>query len=727
MSIQKHKSLYLAANDPHAFGYAKVACVAPRLKVADTGYNAGEIVKAMKEAGAAKVDVLLTPELSLTGYTCGDLFHHAALLDGALQGLETIRVASQTLFDGIVFVGMPLVVDDRLFNCAVAVGRGLVLGVVPKTYLPNYKEFYEQRWYASEGTTSQSYVVINDEEVPFGGDLIFASKSGPALKIAVDVCEDLWAVIPPSNFAALAGANLIVNLSASNELVGKAEYRRDLVVGQSARLIAAYAYVSSGVDESTTDVVFGGHSLIAENGSLLKEGKRFERDSALIISDIDVSRIQTERLVSSTFGESQRRHGGRTKYRSVVFAGVDKRVGQPLDRYIEAHPFVPKNKQTLDARCEEIFAIQVNGLARRLHKIGTNKVTIGVSGGLDSTLALLVACRAFDLLGLPRSGILGYTLPGFGTTSRTKTNALDLMQELGITSHEVDIRPMCLAQMLQEGHKPFGMDLAALAAETRADYEAEVRAGVKASKDIVGAEQRLLSRFNQELIDLQVKVKELKDLHFENVQARARTKILMDNGFTVGTGDVSELAIGWCTYNGDHMSMYGVNSSVPKTLVKFLVSWASNTQFDGKTRGTLKDIVATEISPELLPTDKDGKIVQKTESVVGPYELVDFFLYHMIRNGFRPEKVLFLARHAKFDEAYDDATLEKWLRLFITRFFNSQFKRSCLPDGPKVGSVSLSPRGDWRMPTDAEGTLWLAWVEHSSQKAGSSQKQTAAN
>jgi len=695
-----------------ALGFVRVATVAPRLKVADCQFNAGEIVNAMRKAQARNVEVLVTPELSITGYTCADLFHQTTLLDGAKEALRVILDESHN-FDGILFVGLPLALDDKLFNCAVAIRAGIVLGVVPKSYLPNYKEFYEQRWFAVAEVAHSREIEVLGRTVPFGNDLLFASDSVEGLSIAVDVCEDLWAVIPPSSLAALSGATLIVNLSASNELVGKSEYRRDLVVGQSGRLIAGYAYVSSGVDESTTDVVFGGHAMIALDGTLVQEGKRFLREAVLTVADLDIERLRIARISNTSFSESQRKFAKLFPYRKRSFrlSPLAKHAGEVgLLAYVDGQPFVPKDGATLRNRCEDIFNIQVAGLAKRLEKLGSPSVTIGVSGGLDSTLALLVTVKAYDLLGMDRKKIKGYTLPGFGTTSRTKNNAHALMRELGITAQEVDIREMCLAQMIAEGHKPFGIDLVALNDEVQTEYLALVRA-TAAGAPATSPLQMLVKKFTDRLIAMQATGTELKDLHFENVQARARTKILMDNGFTIGTGDLSELAIGWCTYNGDHMSMYGVNSSIPKTLVKLLVHWAADNQFDGETRATLLDIFNTEISPELLPTDKDGKVVQKTESVVGPYELTDFFLYHMLRNGSRPEKILALAEHATFSTKYSTAQLRKWLRLFITRFFNAQFKRSCLPDGTKVGSISLSPRGDWRMPSDAEASLWLTWAE----------------
>lgn len=710
-----------------ALGFVRVATVSPRLKVADCKFNAEQIVLAMKQAQADNVEVLVTPELSLTGYTCSDLFHQTTLIDGALAALRVVQAESKH-FDGIIFVGTPLAVDDKLYNCAVAIFRGSILGVVPKSYLPNYKEFYEQRWFACAEVAQSKEIALFNTPVPFGNDLLFTTDSVAGLAIAVDVCEDLWAVIPPSSLAALSGATLIVNLSASNELVGKSEYRRDLVVGQSGRLIAGYAYVSSGVDESTTDVVFGGHAMIALDGSLLQESKRFAREAVLTVADLDIERVRMARIVNSSFSESQRKFAKGNPFRKVPFFGFGhdnaaSKVG--LKAYIDGQPFVPKDGAMLRARCEDIFNIQVAGLAKRLEKLGRTSVTIGVSGGLDSTLALLVTVKAYDLLGIDRNKIRGYTLPGFGTTSRTKNNAHALMRQLGITALEVDIREMCLAQMRTEGHKPFGIDLAELNDEVQAEYLAAVRA-TEAGASLEDPLKLSVKRFTEKLIALQVGGTELKDLHFENVQARARTKILMDNGFTIGTGDLSELAIGWCTYNGDHMSMYGVNSSVPKTLVKLLVRWAAENQFEGEARATLTDIFNTEISPELLPTDKDGKVVQKTESVVGPYELTDFFLYHMLRNGSRPEKILALAKHASFSEKYSDAQLHKWLRLFIGRFFNAQFKRSCLPDGPKVGSISLSPRGDWRMPSDAEATLWLQWAQNLEVESAPAAGETGA-
>jgi len=673
-------------------GFLKVGSAVPKLSVGNPAFNAAETVLLMALAEARGIKVLVFPELGLTGYTCADLFQQKALLQGSLDALRQVRDASRQ-FSGIVFVGMPLSVDNKLFNCAVAVSRGAVLGIVPKTFLPNYKEFYEKRWFvASTALGETNYVRLFDEVVPIGVDLLFTASDLPELVIGAEICEDAWAPITPGHLAALNNALVVVNLSASNELVGKMAYRRELVSSRASHNICAYIYTSSGVHESTTDVVFSGHSMICENGSFLAENQRFERESLLLSADIDLERLSQERLTNPTFADCQTQFASMRNFRQVAFQVGEVSRPEKLQRFVDAHPFVPKDKATLDLRCNEIFNIQTAALAKRLDRMRQRsgkapRVTIGVSGGLDSTLALIAAVRTFDMLGMPRSNIHGYTMPGYGTTARTKGNAHALMQHLGITPHEVDIRKACLAQMQEEGHKPFGIDLDGLDVES---FTAK----------LVAAQDNAVATGT-----------ELKDLYFENVQARMRTKILMDNGFVIGTGDVSELAKGWCTYNGDHMSMYNVNCSVPKTLVKFLVHWAALKVFDGDTRVTLVDIVETEISPELLPAGKDGKIAQKTEEKVGPYELVDFFLYYMVRFGMTPEKMLYLARHAQFNQVYSEADLLKWLRDFLVRFFDNQFKRSCVPDGPKVGSISLSPRGDWRMPSDADGDIWLSFVD----------------
>ena len=670
------------------YGFVRVAAASPRLRVADCVFNAEHILKMMADAEQQGVAVLVFPELSLTGYTCADLFHHLPLQRGAIDALLQVAKEGAGVFTGVAAVGLPLVVDDQVFNCAAILHRGRILGIVPKSFLPNYKEFYEARWFAPAATARSKYVVLGGEEVSFGTDLLFDARDVPGLMLGVEICEDLWVPIPPSSWQAVAGATVLLNLSASNEVIGKAAYRHQLVVNQSGRCMAGYVYSSCGVWESTTDVVFGGHCLLAENGSLLKESERLQRQESLIAGDVDLDRLMIDRIRTNSFGEASLYLGANRTYRRIGFTldGLTERPPRDgLLRAVEAHPFVPRASAELNDRCREIFRTQVMGLTKRLEHTGLPRpgtpVVIGVSGGLDSTLALLVACKTFDEMQLSRKGILGITLPGFGTTVQTRTNAEALMDHLGITARKVDIRPICLAQMKEMAHRPFGIDLADLDAE----------------------------QLMQQLIHLPAEKRE--DLVFENVQARMRTTILMASGFVIGTGDVSELALGWCTYNGDHMSMYNPNTSIPKTLVKFLVHWAAMNEFEGAARATLVDIVGTKISPELLPTGKDGEIVQATEDVVGPYELHDFFLFHILRYGASPEKVLYLARAAGFEKVYTPAVIRKWLQVFVRRFFNNQFKRSCLPDGPKVGSISLSPRGDWRMPSDAHATLWLRWLE----------------
>jgi NAD+ synthase (glutamine-hydrolysing) len=663
-------------------GFVRLAAAVPQVRVADTTFNAKQVIELLQRAQDQDVQLLVYPELCLTGYTCGDLFHQPTLLEGARDALAAVVEACATLFAGVAIVGLPMRIDDRLFNCAAVLHGGELLGLVPKSYLPNYKEFYEARWFAPAAAAVGHEVFWDGELVPFGTDLLFADEDMEGLVIGVEVCEDLWVPIPPSCHQALAGATVLVNLSASNETIGKAGYRRQLVLNQSGRCLAGYIYTSCGVWESTTDVVFGGHCLIAENGVLLAENERFRRDETLLAADVDLERLRVERLHTNSFAENARHQGERRAWVSVDFA-LERGQEAPakLLRDIEAHPFVPRGRDQLTERCQEIFQTQVAGLAKRLDHIGKPVVTIGVSGGLDSTLALLVTCKTFALLGMRQSGILGYTMPGFGTTSRTKGNAVALMKQLGVTAREVDIRPLCLEEMRALGHMPFEIPLKDLTVET---LTAKLHHVAPASRH---------------------------DLIFENVQARMRTSILMNAGFVIGTGDVSEAALGWSTYNGDHMSMYNPNASIPKTLVKFLVRWAAESEFDGETRRILLDIVATEISPELLPIAADGAPVQATEGVIGPYELHDFFLFHFLRYGAPPEKILYLAGQAKFERVYTAEEIRHWLRVFVKRFFANQFKRSCVPDGPKVGSISLSPRGDWRMPSDAMATLWLAWAD----------------
>jgi NAD+ synthase (glutamine-hydrolysing) len=668
-------------------GFVRVAAATPELRVADCAFNASRIVAQLRQAQAERVAVLVFPELCLTGYTCADLFQQPALLQGALDGFATVVQATASDFAGVAVVGLPLALEDRIFNCAAVLHRGVVLGVVPKSFLPNYKEFYERRWFAPADVARSTSILLLGQDAPFGTDLLFQAADADALTLGVEICEDLWVPIPPSCAQAVAGATLLVNLSASNEVIGKAAYRRQLVVNQSGRCLAAYVYAACGVWESTTDVVFGGHGMVAENGTLLAEARRFQRAPQLTIADVDLERLRIDRLRTNSFGEGPHEGGARDAFRIQSFTlsnGDETSFAPPLRRFIDGHPFVPSGQEELRERCEEIFNTQVAGLAKRLESIGKPAVAIGVSGGLDSTLALLVACKTFDLLDVPRTRIQALTMPGFGTTSRTRDNARALMRQLGVSAREIDIRALCLAEMRALGHRPFGLSLDGV--------------GV----DDLSERLRVLPPENRH------------DLTFENVQARMRTSLLMNTGFVIGTGDVSELALGWCTYNADHMSMYNPNSSIPKTLVKFLVEWAARNEFEGEVRATLLDVVDTLISPELLPPDQEGKIVQATEGSLGPYEVHDFFLYHFLRYGAPPEKLLFLARQASFARAYTAEELRRWLVIFLRRFFASQFKRSCLPDGPKVGSVSLSPRGDWRMPSDAACALWLARAENAS-------------
>jgi len=663
----------------HSLGLVRVAAAVPMLRLADVSSNLNCHLRLLRRAEAMDVDVVVFPELSLTGYTCHDLFHQQALQHSAKSALEQLAHESAALFQGIAIVGVPLVVDDQLFNCAAVIHRGRVLGVVPKTYLPNYKEFYDARYFAPAKNGHSASIEIGGQDVVFGTDSLFEAKNLPSLVLGVEICEDLWTPVPPSSLQSLHGATLIVNLSASPETIGKAPYRRNLVAQQSARCFAGYVYAGSGIGESTTDLVFGGHCMIAENGSILAESDRFQREPTLLATEIDLDRIRFERVLTGTFAAGRAQLASDPWFRRIGFTLPDRPRPLKLLRGVDAHPFRPRSNDQLRERCEEIFHIQVTGLSRRLEHVKSSHVAIGVSGGLDSTLALLVVAKTMDVLGRPRSDIRGLTMPGFGTTSRTLKNAHKLMQELGTSMREIDIRPLCFEEMKQLQHSPFSINLDGLT----------------------------LEGFEQRLRELPADAKK-NDLVFENVQARARTNLLMNTGFVIGTGDLSELALGWCTYNADHISMYNPNVSVPKTLVKFLVDWAARNQFDGNVRQTLLDVVDTKISPELLPTSGDDQIVQATESIVGPYELHDFFLFHFLRYGTPPSKILFLAELADFDGKYPHDEIKHWLVLFLKRFFANQFKRSCLPDGPKVGSVSLSPRGDWRMPSDAVVTGWLS-------------------
>jgi NAD+ synthase (glutamine-hydrolysing) len=662
-------------------GFLRVGAAVPSLRVADCAYNTERILGLMSRAEQQGVSVLVFPELCVTAYTCGDLFHQSELQRAAVGALDHLAHAGKDAFSGLALVGLPLAVDDQLFNCAVALHRGRILGVVSKSFIPNYKEFYERRWFAAAATARSRTIVLGGQEVGFGTHQLFDATDVEGLLVGVEICEDLWVPVPPSSFQALRGATVLVNLSASNEIIGKAPYRRQLVVNQSGRCMAAYIYASSGVWESTTDVVFGGHCLVAENGVVLAESQRFARDETLLVADVDLQRLRSERILTNSFGDAQLCLGVERDFRRVPFTLGTATPPRPLARPVDAHPFVPSGQEQLSQRCQDIFNTQVAGLAKRLDHIGKPAPTIGISGGLDSTLALLVACKTLDLLAVPRARLRAFTMPGFGTTSRTRTNALALMQHLGVTAAEVDIRGLCLEEMRALKHRPFGIPLDGLTVD-----------GLTTELQRLPPDRR-------------------QDLTFENVQARMRTSILMNSGFVIGTGDLSELALGWCTYNGDHISMYNPNVSIPKTLVKFLVRWAANNEFEGEARRVLLDIVATRISPELLPCAADGHGAQATEEAIGPYELHDFFLFHFLRYGAPPEKILYLAEFARFDHAFSQAEIRAWLRVFVRRFFGNQFKRSCLPDGPKVGTVSLSPRGDWRMPSDAEAAAWLAWSE----------------
>lgn len=637
------------------YGFIKVAAAVPHVQVADCFYNIEKIEGLMRQASEKGVQIIAFPELSVTGYTCLDLFAQQTLLDGAEAAL--LRLLNDTAdLDILTIVGVPLRTENRLINAAVVFQKGVIRGVVPKTYLPNYKEFQEQRWFTSATELRESTISIGEEESPMGSHLLFRSGR---LTAGIEICEDLWVPVPPSSLLAMEGANIIFNLSASNELIGKHAYLRSLICQQSARCMAGYVYASSGFGESSTDLVFAGNGIIAENGNLLAESPRFTMEEQLVISEIDLDTLQNDRQVNTSFMYGA---PGLLKKETQT---IDFQLPHPdrcyLTRPVDPHPFTPSG-DALKERCEEIFQIQVAGLAKRIVHAHARTAIIGISGGLDSTLALLVTAMTFDALKMPREQIIGITMPGFGTTDRTYTNACDLIRSLGVTLKEISIKEACLQHFRDIDHDP-----------------------------------------------------SVHDVTYENSQARERTQLLMDianreNGLVIGTGDLSELALGWATYNGDHMSMYGVNGSIPKTLVKYLVEWIADNKVDESSRLTLLDIVDTPISPELIPADENGNIKQKTEDLVGPYELHDFFLYHFLRFGSHPSKIYFLAQKA-FSGLYDNATIKKWLYIFFRRFFQQQFKRSCLPDGPKVGSVSLSPRGDWRMPSDAVSRLWLEEIE----------------
>ena len=627
-------------------GFVKVASAIPLVRVADCQYNVEQIESLVIQAEGKGTEIICLPELSLTGYSCSDLFGQQLLLDEAEMALIHLMNTTRSL-NIISIIGLPVPYRGALLNCAAVVQRGKILGLVPKTYLPNYKEFYEKRWFQSGSDVPEGTVLICGQQVSISTNLLFST---PSCLFGVELCEDLWAPVPPSSRLTLQGADIIFNLSADSDAVGKYNYLQNLVAQQSARTICGYVYSACGFGESTQDVVFSGKGLIYENGTLLAEAKRHQFTPQMLEAEIDVERLRSERRMNTTFSTCAKQWSMANGQWSII--DTERVPARPfsLTRIIDSHPFVPVGAR-LDERCQEIFDIQTEGLAKRIQHTGAETVVVGISGGLDSTLALLVCVSTFDRLGMNRRGLVGIT-------DRTYTNAVNLMKLLGITIREISIKEACLQHFSDLGHD--------------ADKH---------------------------------------DATYENSQARERTQILMDaanqmNGFVVGTGDLSELALGWATYNGDHMSMYGVNASVPKTLVKHLVNWVAERTKDESTRQTLLDIVDTPISPELMPADEQGNITQKTEDLVGPYELHDFFLYYLLRWGFRPAKIYLLARQA-FGQKYDDATIRKWLKTFCRRFFSQQFKRSCLPDGPKVGSCSLSPRGDWRMPSDASPSLWL--------------------
>lgn len=638
------------------YGFVKVAAGIPEMRVADCKFNTEKIIELIAQAEQQNMQFACFPELSITGYSCADLFFQKALLSGAEKSLYTLLNETKN-YSVVTIVGIPVSFENKIFNCAAVFQQGKILGVVPKSYIPDYSEFYEQRWFKSGKDKKNSTISLCGFEVPFGVNLIFQARNNPEVCFGVEICEDLWVTIPPSSYQALNGAVLTFNLSASNEFAGKHEYRKELVSQQSARCISGYVYVSAGIWESTTDVVCGGHALISEYGSIIKESERFYDKSQLLAGEIDIQKLIMDRSKNTSFGVTN----GKPIYDRVAFDLKDIDIDN-LERDIPANPFIPQDLYKRSNRLSEIFSIQTSALAKRLKHVGAKKSVIAVSGGLDSTLALLVLVKTFDKIGLPRENIYAVTMPGFGTTDMTYTNAMELMKALGVDIHEIDIKPACLLHFKDIGHNP-----------------------------------------------------DIHDVTYENVQARERTQIIMDiankiGGLVIGTGDLSEMALGWCTYNGDHMSMYAVNTGIPKTLIKYLLEWIADNSVEEGSKDVLYRIIDTPITPELLPPDPKGNINQKTEDIIGPYELHDFFLYHMVRYGAPPEKIIFLGGLA-FKDKYDEETIKKWLKVFYKRFFSQQYKRSCLPDGPKVGSINLSPRGDWRMPSDSEARLWLEGLE----------------
>lgn len=630
-------------------GFVRVGALVNKLSLGNAIENAKEISRQIKKAYEAGVEIIVTPELSLTGYTCGDMFLQDKLIKDSIIGLEYVLSETKSL-NIISIIGMPISTNNALFNCGVVINRGKLLGIIPKTYIPNYKEFYECRWFSSSLNLDINEIELLGQKVPIGCDLLFQDRKNPNITFAIEICEDLWAVTPPSNDYAKSGATIIFNLSSSNELIGKHNYRKNLISSQSSKTISAYIYASSGMLESTSDILFGGASLIYENGTLLKEGERFLTESNIIYQDIDVLRLVNDRRVNKSFNFSS----DNKIYRRINI-DIHNNISK-LERKYSKYPFVPKDDILRNERCLEIINIQSSALARRLIQLNYPKCVIGMSGGLDSTLAFLVTVRAFEKLNLDNKDIIGITMPGFGTTDRTYNNSIKLVESYNATLKEINIKEACTIHMKDIGLNPTDISIT-----------------------------------------------------YENIQARERTQILMDvanmeKGIVIGTGDLSELALGWCTYNGDHMSMYSVNSSIPKTLIRYLVKWFMDNE-KGIRHDVLKDILSTPISPELLPPDKYGNIVQKTENSIGPYVLHDFFLYHFLRYGVRPKKLYFLALNTFNDFSRED--ILNYLKIFINRFFTQQFKRNCVPDGIKVGSISLSPRGDLRMPSDMEYKSYL--------------------
>ncbi len=648
------------------YDFYRVAAAVPDLKVADVVYNKNKIIEKIDEAFKAEVNLVAFPEMALTGYTCGDLFFQKNMIDKCKKAVKEL-IAVSSILDMVIIFGAPLLVNHQLYNAAYVLYKGELKGISVKTFLPNYNEFYEKRWFSSAldldiKELPLSLVAAETDDnymIPVGNDLVFSVNND--FKFGIEICEDMWAPVTPSSWLAMAGAELIVNISASNDLIGKRDYRRNLITSKSSALLCDYLYVSAGSGESTTDLVFSGNSMVAEYGKILKENDVVADNNYILISDIDLGRIRADRVKSKTYKDTYRVYGNDKNIRTIDFNSVDVFGSDARYYKIDAHPFIPNGRRKRLERCKSIFAMQVGGLIKRLSVTG-GKMVVGVSGGMDSTLTLLVCAQALKKMGKPMTDLTGITMPAFGTTDRTYNNAVVLMETLGITVKDIPIKEACLVH-----YNDIDQDIAN------------------------------------------------KDITYENVQARERTQVLMDyankiGAIVVGTGDLSELALGWCTYNGDQMSMYGVNASIPKTLVKWLIDSVIKEELFPESSEVLKDIIDTPISPELLPPDENGNIAQKTEESVGPYELHDFFLYYMMRFGYAPSKVFFLAKMA-FNGLYAPEVILDWMKMFYKRFFSQQFKRSCMPDGVKVGSVALSPRGDWRMPSDASAALWMSEID----------------